>query len=434
MNYSKTLFILVLVTFTFFGCGQHEESNVTEAKDYEKYLSLHSNNKLDLAQKELIFWQDKLTRNPNQFAYLLPLASAHSTIFEYTGNIQNLKSAEACLIQANERVNYSSPGYLQALSRNYISQHRFKEALALLEKAEDIGDKLSITEKMLFDVHLELGNDKKAYYYLLATKRLNDFDYLIRLSKWEDHQGNLDNAINYMEKVKNIAEQAKNEALMLWSYTNLADFYGHAGRIQDAYQHYLMALNINPNYNYALKGIAWIAYSHEKNTEEANRIIDYLITKSDAPDLYILKADIAEFKGEFDNKKKYLNHYFSILNENASSYGEMYNSYNIDLYTASLKTIEQAVVLANREVNNRATPGSYAWLAWAELQDGNNESALAIINQHVVNKTYEPTALYHMAEIYKANGLNKKVRTIKKELMASLFELGPNMKPNIEQL
>lgn len=433
MQTYKSIWIIAMATLMLLGC-QQENTKITNTNDYETYLELKSNRTLELAEKEKEYWLKKYTANPNQVSYLGPLAAAYSTIFDYTGDIQSLKKAEEYLLEANERFHYTYPSYLQSLSRNYIAQHRFKEALALLEKAEDIGDKLSITEKMLFDVHLELGNDKKAYNYLLATKRLNDFDYLIRLAKWEDHQGNLNNAINYMEKAKNIAEQSKNEALMLWSYTNLADFYGHAGKIKYAYQHYLKALNINPNYNYALKGIAWIVYSHEKNTEEANRIIDHLISKSDAPELYLLKADIAEFKAEFDNKKEYLNQYFSILNDHESSYGEMYNSYSIDLYTANLKTVEQAIVLANREVNNRATPGSYAWLAWAELQVGNNESALAIINQHVVNKTYEPTALYHMAEIYKANGLNKKVGAIKKELMASLFELGPNMRPNIEQL
>ncbi|MEZ5023745.1 MAG: hypothetical protein R2728_10885 [Chitinophagales bacterium] len=287
---------------------------------------------------------------------------------------------------------------------------------------------------MLFDVYLELGNEKEAEQYLYAMKSFNDFDYLIRLSKWEDHKGNLNKAIFYMENAKLKAEEAKNEHLMLWSYTNLADFYGHAGRIKDSYAHYLKALAINPNYNYALKGIAWIVFSHEKNTEEANRIIDQLITRNNAPDLYLFKADLAEYNNDFEGKKKYLNEYFSILNANSEAYGDMYNSYNVELYAENPNSIHQAIALANKEIDNRATAHSYALLAWANYQDGNEKKALEIINQHVEGKTFEPAVLYQMAEIYKANGLENKLPTLKKELMASLYELGPNKKVDIEKL
>ena len=41
---------------------------------------------------------------------------------------------------------------------------------------------------------------------------------------------------------------------------------------------------------------------------------------------------------------------------------------------------------------------------------------------------------YHLAEIYKANNMLEKVAPIKKELMNSLFELGPNYEQKIRNL
>jgi hypothetical protein len=34
----------------------------------------------------------------------------------------------------------------------------------------------------------------------------------------------------------------------------------------------LKTLAIDPNYSYALKGIAWIVFSHERNTKEAKKL------------------------------------------------------------------------------------------------------------------------------------------------------------------
>jgi hypothetical protein len=50
------------------------------------------------------------------------------------------------------------------------------------------------------------------------------------------------------------------------------------GRIQESYDSYLKTLAIDPNYSYALKGIAWIVFSHERNTKEAKKNCARLIT------------------------------------------------------------------------------------------------------------------------------------------------------------
>ena len=58
------------------------------------------------------------------------------------------------------------------------------------------------------------------------------------------------------EKVKNAGK-----ILVLLDLSNLADMYGHAGRVKEAYDAYINVLNKDSSYIYALKGIAWIAYS-----------------------------------------------------------------------------------------------------------------------------------------------------------------------------
>jgi tetratricopeptide (TPR) repeat protein len=431
MKTLKTLSFLVFTILFLFGCDTKSEQ-ITKAEDYNKYLILKDNKSLTFAHQEIDFWQKKYNVAPNQISYLSQLASNYNTLFEYTGNIKNLYKTEELLTKSNEAYDYSRVSTVRSLARNYISQHRFKEALVLASKALAIGEGKKETQKLLFDVQMELGNYPEAVKNLNAIRDMNSFDYLIRLAKWNDHKGDLDTAITFMEKARDIAEKEDNKILKIWSYSNLGDFYGHAGRIQESYDSFLKTLALDPNYSYALKGIAWIVFSKERNANEANRIIDAIATTHNTPDFYLLKSQIAEFKGDKVNEIKNRKAYFSMMEIN--NYGAMYNKYNALIYADDKDTASKALEIAKIEVDHRPTADSYDLLAWSYLNVGENKKALEIAQNHVVGKSFEPKVQYHLAMIYKSNNLALKAKPIKEELLTSLYELGPNFEQKVNQL
>ena len=430
----KTLKIIPFLVFTIlfiFGCEKKSEQ-ITTTEDYNKYLNIKDNKSVTFANNEIDFWQKKYDAAPNQPSYLGQLASNYGVLFEYTGDIKNLYKSEELLLQANEEYNYSRVSTIRSLARNYISQHRFKEALVLANKALAIGEGRKETEKLLFDVQMELGNYPEAVKNLNSIKDYQDFDYLIRLAKWNDHKGDLETAITFMEKAKDIAEKYDNKSLKIWSYSNLGDFYGHAGRIEDSYNSYLKTLELDPNYTYALKGIAWIVFSKERNTKEANRIIDAIAANHNTPDFYLLKSQIAQFEGNKQEELKNRNAYFSMMEQN--NYGAMYNKYNTLIYADDKNTAQKALDIAKIEVDHRPTADSYDLLAWSYLNVGEPKKALEIAQRHVVGKSFEPKVQYHLAMIYKSNNLAAKIAPIKQELSGSLYELGPNFENKVNQL
>ena len=431
MKTLKKLPFLVFTILFIFGC-ETTPKQIPQKADYEKYLPLKNNKSITFAQNEIDFWQKKFDAAPNQISYLSQIASNYNTLFEYTGDIKNLYKTEELLIKSNEAYNYSRVSTIRSLARNYISQHRFKEALALANKALAIGEGKKETQKLLFDVQIELGNYTEAVKNLNAIRDMNDFDYLIRLAKWNDHKGDLKTAITFMEKARTIAEKENNKVLKIWSYSNLGDFYGHAGKIQESYDSYLKTLALDPNYSYALKGIAWIVFSKERNTNEANRIIDAITSTHNTPDFYLLKFQIAQFEGNKSEEIKNKNAYFSMMEKN--NYGAMYNKYNVLIYADDIQSASKALEIAKIEVNHRPTPDSYDLLAWSYLNIGQNKKALEIAQNHVVGKSHEPKVQYHLAMIYKANNLAQKATPIKEELLSSLYELGPNFDKKVNQL
>ena len=423
--------IYSISVFTLLSCSNNEANNsITNKEDYEAFLTESKSTEIQQVKKNLSFWEDKLEKSPTQYPYLSKIASINTNLFTITGNINYLKEAEKKLLQVNEKA--FSVGNLRALARNYISQHKFKDALNVLKKVEKNGEELVATQKMLFDVHLELGQNDEAKHYLDQIEKYADFDYFIRAGKWSDHKGDLSSAITFLEKALSIAKFKNNKDLLVWSYTNLADFYGHNNEIKKSYQYYLKSLAIQPHNSYAMKGISWIVYSYENNPDEALRILEKIKEQNASPDYSLLIAEIYEYKNDEEMKTKYLNSFLS-QTEN-KSYGVMYNSHIAKVILDEFDEQTKAYNIILQEIENRATAESYDLLAWAAFKNGELKKSLSIVNEHIVGKSSEPSILYHIAEIYKANGLQDKAAKIKVELLDCGYELGPITYNKIERL
>ncbi len=219
---------------------------------------------------------------------------------------------------------------------------------------------------------------------------------------------------------------------MQWCYTNLADYYGHAGEIKKSYEHYLKALRLDPSNAYAKKGIAWIVYSHEQQPEEALRILDSVSTYYRSPDIALLQADIAATQGNLKAQSVYLDRFANLLTD--PDYGDMYNAHAASLYLESTGQVGKALALAKREVARRPTPETHGLLAYAYYRNGDTSRALELIREQVDGKTFEPQTLLYAAEIYKASGMEGRADQLASELEEAVYELGPETPSRLKSL
>ncbi len=421
-----TTFIWVLFLSS---CQTDGDNQITDKKDYDAYLV---SNPPKTSSKYFDLWNSKIKPDSSQLMSFGIVGGEYNRYFQNTGDIKYLKKAEKVLKKAADIANVSRAGMYRDLARNYISQHRFREAKQWADSANAIGSGLNQTQGLMFDLQMELGNYDTAEKYLDSLKNMEDFGYLIRLAKWNDHSGDLDTTIRFMEKAKEQAENSKNTGLLLWSYTNLADYYGHAGRIKDSYNHYLKTLRLDPENAYAKKGIAWIVFSHEKKPGEAMRILDSVTKYYKSPDYFLLKSEIAEYMGDDMKSVANIDNYFKLVQN--SAYGDMYNAYNISLYLNQTEQYDKAFELAQKEVANRPTPESYSFLAYSHLKMGNKQKARDIVEEYIEGNTFEPAVLLRTAEIYKATGSTDRVKQLKEELLGAIYELGPATEKVISQL
>lgn len=417
----RALFFSFTAIFFLASCSQRK--SVADAADYTTYLdSKFTNTEVKKINDETEFWRKRLLQDTGSYVSMLELARYRLSLFRLTGDIAALQEGDSLLKRSSAKLRDSDPDILFSLSQNSIMQHRFSQAAFYNDAAANAKGDLYTATLLQFDADMELGRYADAEQRLRSIGDKTSFDYLIRKAKWEDHKGNLDGAILLMEEALEKVKE-KNKSLRQWAQSNLADMYGHAGRINEAYKGYMEVLKADPANLYCLKGIAWIAYSNDNNYAEAKRILHFILSQTKMPDLKLLLAEIAEAEKDPAEKNKLLEEFVSDVSK--PGYGDMYNKYLISIYAEDLDDKARAVSLAEKEMKNRFTPETCDWLAWAKFNNGDMDGAFETAKSHVYKHTYEPDALMHTAFIYAAKGRKTEAREMLNECLQSSFELGP---------
>jgi hypothetical protein len=380
------------------------------------------NEQVNKINQEISFWKNRLRADTGSFVNMAELASYQLRLFKTTGNIASLLTGDSLLKRSSVKLNHTNPELLYSLSQTCVTQHQFIQSASYISSAEKAKGDLYTIRLLQFDTNMELGHFDKAYKNLQSLSDKESFDYIIRKAKWEDHQGNLSAAIALMEKAYEKVKD-KNKNLYCWVLANLSDMYGHAGRVQEAYNGYINVLKKDPANLYCLKGIAWIAYSHDNNAIEAKRILQYILTQTDMPDLKLMLAEIAETEGNMDEKQRLINEFVATVTK--PGYGDMYNKYLVKIYSENIPEYHKALAIAEKELTNRFTPETCDMMAWVQYKLGDNKKAYETAHGFVKYKTFEPDALLHTAFIYAANGKIKEARAMLNECLESSFELGP---------
>jgi tetratricopeptide (TPR) repeat protein len=410
-----------VIALLVLSCGKNEK--ITNPADYEIYFENNAPaTKLAAIDSEISFWQKKLDKIDDDIVSRSKLAGLLERRFFYSGKIIEVHQADSLYKLVNRIQSKNSSGIFRALASNSIKQHKFKQAQLYIDSALYLGDDRYLSLLMQFDIAMELGNKVKANEVLNSLGDKKNFDYLIRAAKYKDHiEGNLDEAIELMEKA--LKEVETNNTLLLWTKSNLGDLYGHANRMSESYRCYLDVLSKDPEYYHALKGIAWLVFSGDKNPAEAKRIIVSLKQRHNVPDYDLLLAEIAEF----ENAKKERDQHFANFLRTAADplYGDMYSKYVFNLKADVLNHPDEALSIAKKEVENRPTPEAFSWLAWAYLKKGEVNQAVQIAKAKVENKSFEPEVVYRMGMIYKNSGQKNKAKQYLNDAKSSHYELGP---------
>lgn len=426
----KQIITTVALSILIFSCNTKNKTVV----DNNFVDSLISNDKPSQAQqineKDIVFWKNKLDKAPVGFLEAQQYASNLAAKFHLYGDIKDLKTADSILHWLNGQYKEKDAGPLRTLAAYAILQHRFHEAYGYVEKALALGSDRYSSELLNFDAAFELGQDQLAKNILERVKADNEYGYFFRLSKYKHLEGELDNSIDAMKKAASLA--GNSTGLRQAAISNTADLYIHAADPANANQLYMESIRMDASDLHSLMGIGWIALVHDHNDTLAEKIFNFVHTKTRSPEVLLKLAQVAEQRSDSMAEKKYVDEFVNIVTD--SVYGNMYTKYLVDLYTGFLNEPAKAVAIAEKELGNRVSPQTYSWYVWSLYKNNQQEKAISYYDKYVSGKPLEGLELYYMGKLMKGIGKGYNAEQYFKVAYKNRYDLSPAKQKDLQAM
>jgi hypothetical protein len=379
---------------------------------------------------DIDFWMKRQDSMPGGYTALSRYAGGLVQRFHLYGDMADLLEADSILQVLNMANNENEAGISRSLASLNITRHRFNEADKYVLKALATGSEKHASTLLHFDTQFELGSYLFAEQALFSCAATNDYGYFFRLSKWKHLQNETDSAIFYMQKA---ADWAGNSVILKQTaLSNAADLYMHEGELAKANELYVANLKMDAADRHSLQGIGRIALMKDKNIAFAEKIFRFIATKNLLPDAIYNMEWVAEQKADTAAQKQFAIEFVS--KASADIYGGMYHKYLVELYTGILNLPAKALAIAEKETNNRATPHTYAWLAWSLHRSNRDAKAMEVYRAHVSGKPLEALELYWMGKMMKDMGKNYNATEFFKAADINLYDLSPVKQKDLKEL
>lgn len=352
------------------------------------------------------FFQSRIDKNENDIVAKEKLVEYLSIRFRATAQIQDIERAEMLLDELLASFPQHALYYAQKSSLK-TSMHRFKEALALAEKAYEL-KKNPLTAGIVFDALFEVGDYEQAEEYLFFLDEDTYFG-MQRYIRWYDLIGESEKALALFERA---VEKAKNGSINPIMQASLIANYGvmniHNGNISEAYALFEEAMELSPGHKASLENIAWLAYTEHEDFEFAGHIYDELLQGNGAnAHLHLLADEVRAFE---TNASSNPSNIASFLNA-ADQYKDLYAQYAAAFLAENPTALEKASKFAEYDLSQRNSRESLDVMSWVRYKQGNLMEAKMYSDKANAFGSATPIMAYHRGAIYKALNIEDEALT-----------------------
>jgi len=275
------------------------------AEEYEKMRNIYDNAKKTIKSK------------PNNAIAKLRMAEVFIQEGRITGDFKHNYSS-ALLILDNIINSRNSNNDLLFLALTYkagvlLSQHKFKDALTIGEKALKLNNRNAGIYGVLVDANVELGNYKEAV--IMSDKMISirpDLRSYSRVSYLREIHGDNKGAIEAMKLAVSAGYPGFEKTS--WCRIILGGLYEKKGDLVNAEMQYRLALQERENYPYAMAALGKIEMK-KTNYDEAEKLILQAIQFIGDADFYSNLSIIYKLKANYDKMNASIDQAFASLGE-----------------------------------------------------------------------------------------------------------------------
>jgi tetratricopeptide (TPR) repeat protein len=309
-----------------------------------------------------------------------------------TGNAGLAYQAEGLL----EKALSEDPGNYdvnRALGAVYLSQHRFREAIAIAEKNRNDRPYDPVNYGVIGDGHVELGDYTVAFdaFDRMMALRPGAPAYA-RVAYARELQGNLSGALESMKLAAGATSPTDREGLA-WAEAQVGELDLQLGRLHDAKEAFTAASQAYPGHPFAVIGYAK-AIAAEGELDRALHLLENLQKRSPTPDLAARIGDLLMRLSRRDEAERQYR-----LAE-AAWRSDAPEPKNLARFLATHeRKIEEAVAIAERTASARDDIFTDDALAWAYFKAGRTADARRAIDRALRTGTRDRDILAHAAAI-----------------------------------
>ncbi len=406
---SFTIYIISIVGLTLLvllsgACNQNlsmasVEPQSIESKPKNLAATSPTNRQIEEAQKLI----DKNPNVPNGYNSLT-VAYIHSA--RETGDFSLNSKAETAVGRALEL----EPENLTAQKLKtslMLTFHRFAEALEAATHLQAKYPQDAFIYGVLTDANVELGNYKEA---IDAAQKMVDLrpnmESYARVSYVRSLHGDPKGAIEAMQTAAKIADPMDKEP-QAWCLVHLGDEFFKIGNYAEAEKQYDTALNVFPNYHFALagKGRARVA---QNDFESAVKFLTESNNRVPNVENVILLGDVYTKTGKSDEANKQ----YELAQFIEQKFGNIDQRRLALLWTDRDTKLDEALEIAKREHETRKDIFTADIYAWCLYKKGQFQEAKSAITEAMRLKTKDARIFYHAGMIEKSLGNTKEAKRL----------------------
>ena len=362
-----------------------------------------------LSDRAIAQSQFKIRRHPNNPAGYYQLGDAYVQKSRESGDNSYLDLAEQAL-RKSLVLNPQQSGVRRHLAHVLASRHDFEAAAAEAREAIALDPTDMDAHGVLGDAYLETGKYEQAEqtYRTMMTLKESLSSYS-RLSGMKSLKGDTSGAISDLKTAIQLGNQENQpKESIAWAQWQLGAEYHATGKLAEAEDEYLQALETYPKYYRSLAGLAQVRAA-QKRYPEAIQLYREAINTVPMPEYIAALGDVHAKMGNPNEARKqyelveYIGH-LSALNK------ALYNRELAYFYADHDIKLPQGLELAQRELDYRRDIYAYDVVAWNLFKNSKFEEAREAVTKALKLGTQDAKLHYHAGMIYHRLGEKEKAR------------------------
>jgi len=351
------------------------------------------------AETKIVQLERAIAKNPSNSRLYNQLASALCSRARETSDPAFYDRAEAALRKSQE----VEPGNFEAAKIHVwalLGKHEFQAARDEAERLRKRAPDDLFVYGYLVDANAELGDYKQAEEAAqwMLDLRPGNVPGLTRAAYLRELFGDLEGAIQFMAQAYERTPPQEREDLA-WISTQLAHLYLSTGQVKSAEQLALRALNLFPNYHYALGQLAKVRKAQKRFSEAVSLERQRYAQAPHPENLYQLAEALVQ-AGRAEEARPL----FAQFEKQAIVEMEKPDNSNRELifYFARRKPAK-AVEVAERELQRRRDVYTLDAYAWALYHNGKRAEARRQIKKALAVGIQDPEVLHRAKVINRAS-------------------------------